>query len=230
MSTKVLLIEDDISLGSLIKDFLMDNGMTVDHVVNGFDALRVKDGLDYDLVICDVMLPDVDGFTLLPRLQVLYSCPFIFMTALDSPAEHVKGLHLGASDYILKPVDPEVLLARIQTALRKAPAQSIPEHIIRHKQIELDKLKHTITYSGKIYQFTAQESDLLWIFLQHEGQTLSREYLFKMLVGREYDGLDRAIDLKVSRLRKHIEDQHLRAIDIKAIRGKGYCLVYQEHA
>lgn len=218
---KLLLIEDDLPLASLISQFLRKNQCDLVHVSTGEEVNLLVNIEAFDIILCDVMLPDTTGFELLPRLKKLVSCPVIFLTALDESKDQIHGLELGAVDYIVKPIEPAVLLARIKVQLRHHFKFKNTSKITLNDVVFDAKLKK-LFYQGEFVPFTVQEFEVLFILAKHHLELVPRDMLFKQIVGREYDGLDRAVDLIISRLRKRFEELSLNFMSIRSIRGKGY--------
>ncbi len=221
LTHQVLLIEDDKELASLISRYLSKNGLDV-NIVNSIAAFKAHfDQLQPDIILCDVMLPDGNGFELFPQLKKHFSCPVLFLTALDSDRSQIKGLNLGANDYLIKPIRPELLLARINNSLRLSGKGEATKAI---GQLKLDTTHRLLHCKEQQLNLNDDEVRLFSLFIQHYPTPLSRETLFKEIIGREYDGLDRAADLKVSRLRRKIRDHGIEGLDIISIRGEGYLL------
>ncbi|MCG9697645.1 response regulator transcription factor [Shewanella sp. Isolate11] len=221
---RLLLIEDDIDLAELTTLYLSQQGFDLTHTESAEAALALPEQA-FELIICDVMLPGESGFSVFEQLKKRYQCTLIFMTALDGQEDQIKGLDIGASDYIVKPINPELLTARIRANLRKASAQT--SNLITLDGLTIDNSLQQITIDSHPLKFTTQEFNLLWIFARRHGQVLSREYLFEQYVGRPYDGLDRAIDLKVSRLRKKVDSYQIEGLSIQTVHGRGYLFNYQ---
>ena len=228
----ILLVEDDVRLSSLITEYLVKNGMQVSTQFRGDDAVKTIIEEQPDLVVLDIMLPGLDGFEVCRRVRTKYRGPILMMTAKDEDIDQVVGLEIGADDYVVKPVQPRLLLARIRALLRRLPTSS-------HKQLntklarnsyEFDDL--TITHSSrsvvlnkKQLDFSTTEFDLLWLLASHAGNILSRDKISEALSGIEYDGLDRSIDIRISRLRKLLHDDPNKPHGIKTVRGQGYLFV-----
>jgi DNA-binding response OmpR family regulator len=221
----IFLIEDDVKLASLIQKFLLKHGYTID-VFNTAEAYRNSDiTFMPSLIICDVMLPDGNGFELISQLKEKYSCPVIFLTALDSVQSQIKGLDLGAYDYLVKPIKPELLLAKIKTIIAHTIGQDSFSN--EYDLLRIDSKKRDIFFKDKALNLNDSEFEIIAYLAKNSPQPVSREVLFKHVIGREYDGLDRAIDLKISRLRKKLKEtisEHKESLDIKSVRGKGYSL------
>ncbi|MGL4749135.1 MAG: response regulator transcription factor [Shewanella sp.] len=223
--TQILLVEDDIPLAELVCTYLTQEGYRTIHIDNAENALARRDTDNFDLIICDVMLPGLDGFSIYPQLAASYPCPIIFLTALDNHTDQIRGLNLGACDYLLKPVVPPLLLARIKATLRKQH-NPLSRSQLKIYDLSLNPNLQQVCLGDEVLSFTTKEFSLLWIFALHAGKVLSREFLFEQLVGREYDGLDRAIDLKISRLRKRLDELYVPGLAITTIHGKGYLFNY----
>ena len=226
----LLLIEDNVKLAQLIIRFTKIHNITVTHVQFASDLANINFGIDFDIVICDVMLPDDSGFNLIPAIQNITLAPVIFLTALSSAADHIQGLELGAVDYIVKPVEPSVLVARIKTALRITPSaldnekQSSKKSPISIGGLHLDQEAEIAIYDSETLPFTHNEFELLWVFAKNVNKLLTREFIFSQVMNREYNGLDRTIDARTMRLRKKLADLNLPGISIRTVWGKGYIL------
>ncbi|KUJ83859.1 MULTISPECIES: response regulator transcription factor [Microbulbifer] len=220
---RILLLEDDEQLAALICRFLGERGCIVSHAGNGNDFLKALHHREYDLILADVVLPDASGFRLLEQCRHQLTCPLIFISALSSVQDQVSGLELGACDYLVKPVDPELLWAKIEANMRntRKPAPACSD--IRFGPLKVDLTSREASVGGEPLQLTANEFDLLLIFAEQPSELLSREYLFRRVIGREFDGLDRVVDMRVSRLRKKLE-AFTDEVAIRSVRGRGYAL------
>lgn len=218
---RLLLIEDDESLAELIIESLEHEGFSVSHCVTGVEAKSLTLKQEFDLILCDLMLPDIHGFDLVKQLEFSHTCPLIFLTAMSDDETHVAGLELGASDFICKPVEPAILKARVKANLRQFNHK--PSQVQLHEYTFIEHNRALLKNSLPV-DITNLEFDILWAFIQQPSKPLSREYLFERIVGREYDGLDRAIDLKISRLRKKLNTLDCANIHIETIRRQGYVL------
>ncbi|SFD00113.1 two-component system, OmpR family, response regulator RstA [Pseudoalteromonas denitrificans DSM 6059] len=227
-SEKILLIDDDVELTSLIKQFLSMNGYQVEVEHNGEDA--VKSILKYqpDLIVLDLMLPGVDGLTICRQARDDFSGPIIMLTALNDDIDEVTGLEVGADDYLCKPIKPRVLLAHIRAQLRrqsnlnKFSQQDIKT--VNSGELIIDARKRIVTYQGLDISLTSAEFDLLWVLALNAGNIISRDQLHLEIFRLEFDGFDRSIDLRISRLRKKLGDDPKEPQIIKTIRNKGYLL------
>lgn len=229
MTVQLLLIEDDVPLAELTCAYLLKQGYQVLHVADIGAALKLAPPLPVDLLICDVMLPGRSGFMAFDELVQKFECPLLFLTALDGIDDQVAGLQLGACDYIVKPVQPQLLKARIDANLRKQPHKLKQQpHQLTLGNITLDRQLHTAVCGATRFMLTTKEFDVLWVFARHLGQVLSREYLFEQVVGRPFDGLDRAVDSKVSRLRRSLQQQPQWGLELVTVHGRGYRLILTE--
>jgi DNA-binding response OmpR family regulator len=220
----ILLIEDDIGLAQGIQEYLQIQQIKLHHVSTAQSALTVVG--EFDLILCDIMLPDGNGLQLLPALQQRWHCPVLFLTALSSANDQICGLEAGATDYLCKPIDPSLLLAKIRSSLRASQRHLHAKRTLVLHDLVIDFSLNRALLAGRPLQLTSLEFDILCFFMTRPGQIISRELLFQHLVGREYDGLDRAIDIRISRLRKHLELLAVTGLAIITVRGQGYLFNY----
>lgn len=222
----ILLVEDDSSLAQWVSDYLISRGYQVSRCERGDQAIAQVVALQPDLILLDGMLPGLDGFEVCKAIRPTFSGPIIMLTARDEEIDEVLGLELGADDYLTKPVKPRVLLARIQLALRKYAASQPLEkpNLINMSGLEINQNTRTVSLDSQPVSLSSHEFDLLWILAENAGVVISREQLVEALRGFEYDGFDRSIDLRVSRLRKKLGDNSAEPFRIKTVWGKGYML------
>ncbi|WP_438862242.1 response regulator [Neptunicella sp.] len=225
--TNILLVEDDKRLSSLVADFLTEQGFKVNCLYDGNGLQQAIKNNPPDIIILDVMLPGQDGFSLCRNIRPNYSGPLLFMTARDDNFDQVLGLELGADDYVIKPVEPRVLLARIQALLRRVKATMSEKS---HRQMQFGKLSinsasRQVTLANELIQLTSHEFDLLWMLADNASQVVDRNKIYDELIGRPYDGLDRSADVRISRLRKKLSDNQQNPYRIKTIWGKGFFFV-----
>lgn len=220
---KIILVEDDAKLASLVKNFLSQHSFDVTVLNTGANAAEIILDLQPDLVLLDIMLPENDGFSIFRELKDEFHNPILFMTAKDSAIDHVMGLEMGADDYIIKPVDPHVLLARVNLMLRKSSS-----HKDEHKKqlcfgtLIIDKSSRKVSLAGEELDLTTHEFELLWLLAENAGEPMNRDDIHKQMIGREYDGLDRTVDVRVSRLRKKLKDNLDKPYRLVTLWGKGY--------
>jgi DNA-binding response OmpR family regulator len=219
----ILLVEDDLRLANLIAKFLEQNGFQVSMLHQGDTVVDFIQKNSPDLIILDVMLPKQDGFTVCRRIRDSYIHPIIFLTAKDSDFDHVLGLEIGADDYIIKPVEPHVLLARINMLLRrKKHSSKISVEHLKFGELNIHKTSRQVSLSSLSIELTSHEFELLWLLASNAGEPQSREFIHKQMIGREYDGLDRSVDVRISRLRKKLGDCAENPYRIITVWGKGY--------
>jgi len=219
----ILLVEDDLRLANLIAKFLGQNGFQVSLLHQGDTVVDFINNNSPDLIILDVMLPKLDGFAICRQVRNSYIHPIIFLTAKDSDFDHVLGLEIGADDYIIKPVEPYVLLARINMLLRrkKHSAKKSIEHLA-FGQLYIHKSSRQVSLFSAPIELTSHEFELLWLLASNAGEPQSREYIHEQMIDREYDGLDRSVDVRISRLRKKLGDCTKNPNRIITVWGKGY--------
>ncbi|MGL4752139.1 MAG: two-component system response regulator RstA [Aeromonadaceae bacterium] len=227
---KIVFVEDDPEIGQLIADFLGRQDMQVHLEPRGDTALATILQQQPDLVLLDIMLPGLDGLSLCRDLRPRFDGPIVMLTALDSDMNQILGLELGANDYILKNTPPPVLLARLRVQLREieprrisAPAKPAARKLT-FGSLSIDPESRDVNLHGESIDLSTADFDLLWELASHAGQILSREQLFKSLRGLEYDGLDRSMDVAISRLRRKLHDDPLSPKRIKTVRQRGYLL------
>ncbi len=219
---KVLLVEDDVKLAELTAKFLRHNDFEVVTLHHGVNAIKAIEAEKPDLLILDIMLPGLDGYSICKAVRQEFTGPILFLTAKDSDFDHVKGLEIGADDYIIKPVEPYVLLARLNALLRRTIVQPANTESIVLGELQIDKSDRKVFLAGNEVELTSYEFDLLKTLASHAGETLSRDYIYKHVVGREYDGLDRSVDVRISRLRKKLGDNLEQPARLITVWGKGY--------
>lgn len=222
----ILLVEDDRRLAQLVKDFLEMNDFKVFVEEQGNRVLRQTQNLNPALIVLDLMLPGKDGLTLCKELRPEYKGPILMLTARDSDADQVLGFEYGADDYVIKPVEPRVLLARVKALLRRYYQQDPREQeALVFGQLHIQPTARKVSLQGEDIQLSSHEYDLLLSLAAQAGQILSREFLFNHIYNREYDGLDRTIDVRISQLRKKLQDNPDNPTRIKTIWGKGYLFI-----
>lgn len=232
--TTILLVEDDRRLGDLVARYLCRNGFDVFIEMRGDTAPAriIKEAPD--LVILDLMLPGMDGLEVCRSVRSRYQGPILMLTAREDDMDQVAGLEMGADDYVKKPVKPRVLLARIRALMRrleKKTARAVERSgAAAPEKLAFDTLtivqpSRTVKLGCRIVELTTSEFDLLWLLAQNSGQILDRDTIYQKIKGIDYDGLDRSVDLAVSRLRKKLSDDPERPKRIKTVWGKGYLFV-----
>jgi DNA-binding response OmpR family regulator len=226
MNNIILLVEDDRRLAQLVKDFLQGNDFIVYVEENGNRVMRQTQNVNPSLIILDLMLPGKDGLTLCQELRPGFKGPILMLTARNDDIDQVLGLEYGADDYVIKPVEPRVLLARIRALLRRYYNNDAHEQeALVFDQLQIQPMARTVQLAGEEIHLSSHEFDLLLALAGQTGQVLSREFLFNQIYSREYDGLDRSIDVRISQLRKKLHDNPENPARIKTIWGRGYLFV-----
>jgi len=219
----IMVVEDDASLSAWIADYLTGHDYLVTIASRGDEALELIKADDPDLVVLDVMLPGLDGLNVCRMAREFYKKPILMLTALGSENDEVMGLDTGADDYLTKPVRPKVLLARINALLRREAPDSDAD-AISIGGLYIDPVSRTLTLNEDSVAVSSHEFDLLTLLARSAGTPVSRDTLVTEMRGIEYNGLDRSIDISISRLRKKLGDDASAPARIKTVRGKGYLL------
>jgi len=220
----IVIIEDDTMLADLTQSFLQQHQyqVTVFNTANVF--LSQVNYNDIDIIICDINMPEMNGFELCQRVRENYNGPFIFLTARKDDKDQIQGLELGADDYINKPVKPLLLLARIKAAIKTKErfVNKLPSKRIEITDLIIDKDARLLEVANQQVTLTSDDLDLLWFLILNKDKTLSRDDLFIEMVGRAYDGQDRVIDGRISRLRKKFNNLENNPYEIKTVWRLGY--------
>ncbi len=234
MKTKLLVVDDDVRLRELLKRYLSEQGYLVDVVADNESMERQLSRERYDLLILDLMLPDMDGLAICRRLRAKDNLmPIIMLTAKGDEIDRIIGLEMGADDYLPKPFNPRELSARIQAVLRRRAPATIPSspamdaEPICFGEFTLDIGSRTLKRKNEILSITSGEFALLKILASHPGEPLSREKLTELARGREYGPFDRGVDIQISRLRKLIEEDPAKPAYIQTVWGLGYVFIPQ---
>ncbi len=235
----ILLVEDDQRLSDLISEYLVKQGLLVEVEYRGDTAVQRILDLQPDLVILDLMLPGLDGLEVCRQVRPKFQAPILMLTARDEDVDQIVGLEIGADDYVIKPVQPRILLARIRTLLRRN--QTSQPTVAGHRgklssqvsnplvfdRLQINPAAREVTLDNQVVELTTQEYELLFFMASHAGVVLSRDQIFEAMSGIEYDGLDRSVDIRISRLRKLLEINSDKPSGIKTVRGQGYLFVAQ---
>ncbi|MEL7312713.1 MAG: response regulator transcription factor [Pseudomonadota bacterium] len=228
VNSRLLLVEDDVRLAELTATYLEQAGFDVVTVCRGDEAVNQFDQVRPDAVILDLMLPGLDGVSVCREIRQRSAVPILMFTAKDSDLDQVLGLESGADDYVTKPVDPIVLLARMRALLRRNRTTSTSGPAADDLVLgglRIGQRSQSVWLNGTLVDLTTHEFELLQLLASHAGQVLSRQEIFQKIRGIEYDGLDRSIDGRVSKLRRKLGDDPSTPQRIKTIWGKGYLLV-----
>lgn len=224
---KILIIEDEKKTGEYLKKGLSEAGFVVDHTDNGLTGYHLALTADYDLIILDIMLPDVSGWEIIRMLRAAgKGMPVLLLSALGTIEHRVKGLELGADDYLIKPFAFAELLARVRTLLRRGAA-IISERDYRIADLVMDRVSRKVTRAGERITLTSKEFSLLEFFLRHQGDVLPRALIASQVWDMNFDSDTNVIDVAVKRLRAKI-DQNFEPKLIHTVRSAGYVLELQD--
>ena len=233
MQANILYIEDDKRLAQLVVNFLQAHQYQVTHLPSTEGAIDLIYYGNFDAILLDIGLPGESGFELCQQVRAHFAGQILFMTARRSALTEIEGLQLGADDYLMKPVAPELLLARLQTRLnsgKRQPLATADSPVPNPQELTFGRLCIKLNarqayFNGQSLQLTTAEFDILAQLSQQAGQIVSRDALFQQTTGGQYDGLNRTMDSRISRLRKKLGDDLDTPYRIKTIWGKGYLFV-----
>ncbi|MFP4200900.1 MAG: winged helix-turn-helix domain-containing protein [Bacillota bacterium] len=220
-TTKILIIEDDGNIRKLLALYLKREGFKVLTASSGQEGLDLFFSEAPDLVILDIMLPDIDGWEICRRIRHKDTCPVIMLTALDSTRDKVAGLELGSDDYITKPFEPREMIARVRAVLRRS-SDTVRGPILKFPDLTIDQKAHRVIRCGEEIHLTAREFDLLWLLANHPGQVFTRDQLLDRVWGYEFYGNIRTVDVHIRHLREKMEPDPDHPRYIKTVWGVGY--------
>ena len=227
MSYRILLIEDDARLAAMVADYLGEAGFRAAVAGSGTDALRQLKRDQFDAVVLDLMLPDIDGLELCRRIRAESNIPLLMLTARGDPLDRVVGLELGADDYLPKPFEPRELLARLRAILRRQHAAETHD-VLRFGRLEIDRGARMVRVDSQEKALTSYQYTLLLALAERAGRVLSRDALMDLTKGTALDDFDRSIDVHVSRIRAAIEDDPKKPRRILTVRGAGYVFAKEQ--
>ena len=239
MTSQLLMIEDDARLAQMVGEYLAQSGLQVTHMADGLSGLARLHGADGtslpDLVILDLMLPDIDGLEVCRRIRSLPTAaakvPVLMLTAKGDPMDRIIGLELGADDYLPKPFEPRELLARIRAILlrRGDGPTALPMHqLMRFGSLEIDRDSRNVSVAGQAVELTSYQFDLLVALAERAGRVLTRDQIMEAVRGRELEAFDRSIDVHMGRIRAAIEADPKTPRRILTVRGVGYVFAKQQ--
>lgn len=231
-SQRILLIDDDVELSQLVNDYLTLDGFSLDVAGDGVTGLaRAQSGL-YQLILLDVMLPGLDGLSLLRQLRQSSYCPVLMLTARGDDIDRIVGLELGADDYLAKPFNPRELSARVRAILRRVElaqqqsANPVATPLLELNQVQLNRQNRQVWCLGQQVVLTATEFQILDHLMSHAGQVITKEDLSKAVLGRALQQYDRSLDMHISNIRKKLASCD-PAEKIQTLRGSGYLFLEQ---
>jgi DNA-binding response OmpR family regulator len=221
---RVLLVEDNARLAASIRDYLQKHQVEVHVEGDGLAAAARIERLRPDLVILDLMLPGKDGLSICRELRRTDRTPVLMLTAKGEDIDQVLGLEMGADDYVVKPVEPRVLLARIEAILRRArpvPGSPADARLVAGC-LEIDAGRRSAAIAGRPIELTTGDFDILWLLTSRQGTVVTRDEILRVVRGIDYDGLDRSIDARICRLRRKLHEAGGAESMIKTVRLRGY--------
>ena len=233
----VLMIEDDVRLASMVGDYLQRSGYAFETRSVGQAGLEAVQSLLPDVVILDLMLPDMDGLEVCRRIRSMQApvgrVPVLMLTAKGDPLDRIVGLEMGADDYLPKPFEPRELLARIRAILRRTQestheAVESQTAMMRFGSLEIDRDARTVSVHGRLAELTAYQFDLLVAMAERAGRVLTREQIMELVRGRELEAFDRSIDVHIGRIRNALEVDSKNPLRILTVRGVGYVFAKQQ--
>jgi two-component system alkaline phosphatase synthesis response regulator PhoP len=222
MSKRIMVVDDEERLRSLLQAYLSQDGYVVTTAANGREALMLARQEKPDLIILDIMMPEMDGYEFLRVHRREHDTPIIILTARVDESDNVLGLELGADDYVTKPFSPRVLAARVRAVLRRTGQKAPRGQVLRAADIELDRTTHAVTVGARPVDLTPSEFDLLAVLMATPGRVYTRAELLDQVQGVYYEGYERTIDVHVRNLRAKIEPNSRNPRYIETVYGVGY--------
>jgi DNA-binding response OmpR family regulator len=231
--SNLLMIEDDARLAGMVSEYLGASGFVVSHAPDAQTGLARLQSAGVDLVILDLMLPDMDGLQVCQRIRalpgVLGQVPVLMLTAKGDPMDRIIGLEMGADDYLPKPFEPRELLARIKAILRRKGSETqLGAHTMQFGSLEIDRDARRVSVKGQPCELTSYQFDLLVALAERAGRVLTRDQIMEAVRGRELEAFDRSIDVHMGRIRAAIEADPKAPQRILTVRGVGYVFARQQ--
>ena len=227
MSERIVLIEDDARLAEMVQDYLGQSEFDVTIAETGAKGLSLVKSGNFDAVLLDLMLPDIDGLEVCRIIRTSSRIPILMLTAKGEPMDRIVGLELGADDYLPKPFEPRELLARLRAILRRSKGED-PTSTIRFGRLEINQQAMVANIDGRTCTLTSHQFKLLEILAKKAGRVLTREYLMDELKGESFESFDRSIDVHISRIRAEIEDDPKHPRRLITVRGAGYVFAREQ--
>lgn len=218
MKKTILIVEDEIRIRFLIRDYLLKENFTVIEAENGLEALDLFKTNKIDLMILDIMMPKMDGLTVLNKIREISTVPVVLLTAKSQEEDKLQGYEYGADDYMTKPFSPKVLVAKIK-ALLKRSREEIDSSTQDYNGLSINKLSHEVKLNGELLSLSPKEYELLIYLVEHESIALSRDNILDNVWGLDYYGDIRTVDTNIKRLREKLQD---KSSYIVTVRGSGY--------
>jgi two-component system phosphate regulon response regulator OmpR len=219
--TRILLIEDDPRLAGMVQTYLGEAGFRITHAATGSSGIALAARENFDALILDLMLPDMDGLDVCSQIRARAGTPILMLTARGDAMDRVIGLEMGADDYLPKPFEPRELLARLRAILRRA-GNTTKSEILRFGRIEIDTGALEVRRDGTPVTLTSYQFALLLVLARHAGRVMSREAIMDLMKNERLEAFDRSIDVHISRIRAAIEDDPKKPRRVITVRGAGY--------
>ena len=218
MKSKILIVDDEEHIRELIRFYLDKEGFSVVQAASGEEALHLLENEYIDLAIVDIMMPVMDGFQLVEEMKEMKDIPVIMLTAKSQSADKLRGFSLGIDDYVTKPFDPDELLARVKTILKRYSINS--QNIVTLHDVVFDGDKYEIRYKDQTIHLPLKQFELAFELVKNPNQIFTREQLIEKIWGMDYDGFDRTVDVHIKRIRENLG--HLPGFKVVTVRGLGY--------
>ena len=218
MKSKILIVDDEEHIRELIRFYLDKEGFSVVQAASGQEALQLLENEYIDLAIVDIMMPVMDGFQLVEEMKEMKDSPVIMLTAKSQSADKLRGFSLGIDDYVTKPFDPDELLARVKTILKRYSINS--QNIVTLHDVVFDGDKYEIRYKDQTIHLPLKQFELAFELAKNPNQIFTREQLIEKIWGMDYDGFDRTVDVHIKRIRENLG--HLPGFKVVTVRGLGY--------
>ena len=225
---KLLIIDDDEKMNGLLENYLSGFGYEITSYTHPALGLQKISTYLPDLIILDIMLPDMDGFSVCREIRKNHQTPVIMLTARGDVTDRIVGLEIGADDYLPKPFEPRELVARIQTIIRRASNQNNKTGILSFEDLEIIPAKQMVILEDKNIEITTMEFQLLLLLVEKRGRIITREQIMDYVRGTDWSVFDRSIDVAISRLRQKLKDDPKKPRFIKTIHGTGYMFIGHE--
>lgn len=220
--TKLLVVDDDAHIRELVKVFLQNEGLEVIEAIDGVDALSKLDTEKVDMVVMDIMMPNMDGWALCEEIRSFNTdLPILMLTAKGETSQKIKGFHLGTDDYLVKPFEPAELIVRVKSILKRYRISL--SQVVETGNVKLNRLTHEVAMNGETILLRLKEFELLFTLASYVGKTFSREQLIEEIWGYDYEGDERTVDVHIKRIRERFP-QETSGFVIRTIRGLGYRL------
>ena len=224
----ILIVEDELAISMVLGAYLENAGYEVDYAYNGEEALQKLEEETPALILLDIMMPYLDGWSVLSFIREKSACPVIMLTALSDTEQKLKGFENGADDYITKPFVGEEVIARVQAVLRRSSHYQEDERVKYYGDLKINYVSHQVFLNGIEVPFTPRDLSVFLFLASNPNQTFTRDQLLDHVWGSDYDGSDRAVDLAIKRIRKLLNGWDPKDGEIKTLRGLGYQIYIQE--